>query len=142
MTQPNENQTATETRLSGSPGSDIARHGVGGNRLLGGVDSALLAVVAHRVLGSSALAVTAISPALAARDLGDAERVAGQFGINHRVIRTAELEREGYVANTPMRCYFCKTELYDQLGVVAADERIGWIANGANTDDLGIIVLA
>ncbi len=103
----------------------------------GGVDSALLAVVAHRVLGSNALAVTAISPALAARDLGDAEQVADQFGINHRVIRTAELEREGYVANTPMRCYFCKTELYDQLGVVAADERIAWIANGANTDDLG-----
>ena len=103
----------------------------------GGVDSALLAVVAHRVLGSNALAVTAISPALAARDLGDAKRVADQFGINHRVIRTAELEREGYVANTPMRCYFCKTELYDQLGVVAADERIAWIANGANTDDLG-----
>ena len=103
----------------------------------GGVDSALLAVVAHRVLGSNALAVTAISPALAARDLGDAEQVADQFGINHRVIRTAELEREGYVTNTPMRCYFCKTELYDQLGVVAADERIAWIANGANTDDLG-----
>ena len=67
----------------------------------GGVDSTLLAVAAERVLGDRALAVTAISPALAARDLADAERVAEQFGINHRVIRTAELDREGYVANTP-----------------------------------------
>ena len=31
----------------------------------GGIDSTLVAVVAHRVLGSKALAVTAVSPALA-----------------------------------------------------------------------------
>ena len=31
----------------------------------GGVDSTLVAVVAHKVLGSKALAVTAVSPALA-----------------------------------------------------------------------------
>jgi uncharacterized protein len=103
----------------------------------GGVDSTLLAVAAHRVLGDRALAVTAVSPALAARDLADAQRVAAEFGINHRVIRTAELDREGYVANTSQRCYFCKTELYDQLAAVAADEGVAWIANGANTDDLG-----
>ena len=103
----------------------------------GGVDSALLAVAAHRALGQSALAVTAISPALASRDLADAEHVAGQFHINHRVIHTDELQREGYVANSPQRCYFCKTELYDRLAVLASAEGYQWIANGANTDDLG-----
>ena len=103
----------------------------------GGVDSALLAVAAHRALGQSALAVTAISPALATRDLADAEQVAGQFSLNHRVIHTDELQREGYVANSPQRCYFCKTELYDQLAALASTEGYQWIANGANTDDLG-----
>ncbi len=103
----------------------------------GGVDSALLAVAAQRALGSRSLAVTAVSPALAARDLADAESVAARFGLNHRVIRTDELAREGYVANSPQRCYFCKTELYDQLGALAAAEGYAWIANGANTDDLG-----
>ena len=103
----------------------------------GGVDSALLAVAAQRALGSRSLAVTAVSPALAARDLADAESVAAQFGLNHRVIRTQELDRAGYVANSPQRCYFCKTELYDQLGALAASEGYAWIANGANTDDLG-----
>ena len=79
----------------------------------------------------------AISQALAARDLGDAEMVAADFGLNHRVIRTDELQREGYVANSPQRCYFCKTELYDQLAALAATEGFQWICNGANTDDLG-----
>ena len=103
----------------------------------GGVDSALLAVAANRALGHKALAVTAVSPALAARDLGDAEGVAREFELNHRVIRTDELEREGYVSNSPQRCYFCKTELYDQLAALASAEGYEWIANGANTDDLG-----
>ena len=89
----------------------------------GGVDSALLAVAANRALGDRALAVTAISPALAARDLGDAEMVAADFGLNHRVIHTDELQREGYVANSPQRCYFCKTELYDQLAALASPQK-------------------
>ncbi len=103
----------------------------------GGVDSTLLAVAAQRVLGSRALAVTAVSPALAARDLADAEAIAAQFNLNHRIINTDELQREGYVANSPQRCYFCKTELYDQLVTLADAEGYAWIANGANTDDLG-----
>jgi uncharacterized protein len=41
------------------------------------------------------------------------------------------------VANSPQRCYFCKTELYDQLAALASAEGYDWIANGANTDDLG-----
>ena len=103
----------------------------------GGVDSALLAVAAHRVLGASALAVTAVSPALAARELAAAVNLAQSFGLAHRTLQTAELEREGYAANAPNRCYFCKTELYTQLGQLAAAEGFAWVVNGANTDDLG-----
>ena len=103
----------------------------------GGVDSALLAVAAHRVLGAQALAVTAVSPALAARELDEAVDLAGRFGFPHRTVQTAELEREGYVANAPTRCYFCKTELYTHLCQLAETEGFAWVANGANTDDLG-----
>ena len=42
----------------------------------GGVDSTLLAVAAHRALGDRALAVTAVSPALAARELEEATALA------------------------------------------------------------------
>ena len=103
----------------------------------GGVDSALLAVTAHRVLSDKALAVTAVSPALAARELEGAEELAQRFGFFHRTIHTAELEREGYAANAPNRCYFCKTELYSQLCQLAEAEGYQWVANGANLDDLG-----
>ena len=103
----------------------------------GGVDSALLAVAAHRALGKGALAVTAISPALAARELDGAEEMARRFGFSHRTINTAELEQEGYAANAPNRCYFCKTELYTELCKLAESEGYNWVANGANLDDLG-----
>lgn len=103
----------------------------------GGVDSALVAVAAHRTLGGNALAATAVSPALAARELEEAEGLARQFGIAHRVIRTNEMEREGYTTNSPRRCYFCKTELYTHLTALAQAEGYAWVANGANTDDQG-----
>ena len=103
----------------------------------GGVDSALLAVAAHRALDQRALAVTAVSPALAARELEGAEELARRFGFSHRTINTAEMEREGYAANAPNRCYFCKTELYTELCKLAEAEGYSWVANGANLDDLG-----
>ena len=103
----------------------------------GGIDSALVAVAAHRLLGARALAVTAVSPALASRELDEATRLAQQLGFAHRSIRTNEMGREGYVANSPKRCYFCKTELYAQLCQLAQGEGYAWVANGTNTDDLG-----
>ena len=103
----------------------------------GGVDSTLVAVAAHETLGEKALAATAVSPALAARELAEAAELARQFGFAHRVIRTNEMEREGYTANSPRRCYFCKTELYTHLTALARAENYAWVANGANTDDQG-----
>ena len=103
----------------------------------GGVDSTLVAVAAHRVLASKALAVTAVSPALAKRELKETVSLAARFGFPHRIIHTNEMEREGYVANSPQRCYFCKTELYSQLTELADQESIKWVVNGANTDDIG-----
>jgi PP-loop superfamily ATP-utilizing enzyme len=51
----------------------------------GGVDSALLAVVAHRVLGARALAVTADSESLASDQRELALELARRFGFAHRV---------------------------------------------------------
>ena len=103
----------------------------------GGVDSALLAVAAHRALGEQALAVTAVSPALAAQELEGAAQLATQFGFRQSTINTNEMKRDGYLTNAPNRCYFCKTELYSHLCKLAEAEGYAWVANGANLDDLG-----
>ena len=103
----------------------------------GGVDSAFLAITANQVLGRQALAVTAKSPSLAPAELKGALDLARRFGLNHRVIETNEVERPEYLANNPNRCFFCKDELYTHLADLALTERLAWVANGTNSDDLG-----
>ena len=103
----------------------------------GGVDSALVAAVAHEVLGDRALAITADSPSLARSELADAAALAAQIGIAHRTVRTGEMEREGYRANGPDRCYFCKDTLYVELGKLVSPEGFAVVVNGTNADDLG-----
>jgi len=103
----------------------------------GGVDSTLLAVLAHDALGPRALAVTARSPSVPPEEVESAVALARRFGFRHRVVDTAEMEDPRYRANSPLRCYFCKTELYTRLREVAREEGLAWVANGANTDDLG-----
>jgi uncharacterized protein len=103
----------------------------------GGVDSSLVACLAARALGSRALAVTALSPALASGELDGAARVARAIGIDHELIRTEELTREGYRRNERDRCYHCKTELYDRLAALAERRGYAFVLSGANADDLG-----
>jgi uncharacterized protein len=103
----------------------------------GGVDSSLVAALAARALGERALAVTAVSPALATGELDGARGVAAAVGIAHRTITTDELARAEYRRNDRFRCYHCKTELYDRLEVVAAAEGYAAVLSGANADDAG-----
>ena len=65
----------------------------------GGVDSSLVAAIAARALGPKALAITAVSPALATGELDGARDVARTIGIAHHTITTDEMHREGYRAN-------------------------------------------
>ncbi|HYK87371.1 MAG TPA: ATP-dependent sacrificial sulfur transferase LarE [Acidobacteriota bacterium] len=111
------------------------------NRVLvafsGGVDSSYLAYKAHQVLGSRALAVTAESASVPTHQREMAQRVADQFGFAHEIIYTDELDRPEYRANPVNRCYFCKDELFDKLGVLAKERGYAVILDGLNADDLG-----
>ena len=80
-----------------------------------GVDSTVVAMAAHKVLGVRAVAVTAASPSLAAGELDEARQLAARIGIRHEIISTSEFDNPQYVANQPDRCYHCKSELYTQL---------------------------
>jgi pyridinium-3,5-biscarboxylic acid mononucleotide sulfurtransferase len=103
----------------------------------GGVDSSLVAAIASRALGDRALAVTAVSPALATGELDGAREVAKAIGIAHEVVTTTELERDGYRRNDRDRCYHCKTELYDRLSALAGRRGYAAVLSGANADDVG-----
>jgi len=103
----------------------------------GGVDSSVVAALAHRALGDNALAVTAVSPAVATGELDGARRVAEHIGIAHEIVSTDELARPGYRANGADRCYFCKSELYDVLAELAQRRGYNALLSGANKDDQG-----
>ena len=103
----------------------------------GGVDSSVVAALAHRALGDNALAVTAVSPAVATGELDGARRVAEHIGIAHEIVSTDELARPGYRANGADRCYFCKSELYDVLAELAKRRGFNALLSGANKDDQG-----
>jgi uncharacterized protein len=103
----------------------------------GGVDSTLVAAIAHENLGDKALIVTANSASLASTELDELLKIANELNFNHKVIYTKETASAEYKANTPKRCYFCKEELYTQLKKLASNEHIPWIVNGTNIDDLG-----
>jgi uncharacterized protein len=103
----------------------------------GGVDSAYLAVRAHRVLGPRAVAVTADSESLAREQRDMALAVAAAFGFEHRVVRTREFENPLYVRNAGDRCYHCKAELFRHLLPLARELGLGHVAYGLIADDLG-----
>jgi uncharacterized protein len=102
----------------------------------GGVDSACLALVAHRVLGSRALAVTADSESLAAEQRQLALAIASRFGFAHRMLATQEMDNPSYTRNEADRCYHCKAELFRRLLPLARAEGFLHLAYGLIVDDL------
>lgn len=103
----------------------------------GGVDSAYLAWKATRVLGTSALCVTAQSPSYHERHREMALAIARDFGLRHEIIHTDELERPEYRRNAGDRCYYCKHELFERLTSLARAQGFVAVADGTNADDRG-----
>ena len=103
----------------------------------GGVDSALVAFVAHEVLGDRAVALTAESPTLPTEESALARELAVEFGLRHVVVTSHELQTEGYAKNDGSRCYFCKTELFDLAQARRVELGLAWVADGTLLDDLG-----
>jgi uncharacterized protein len=102
----------------------------------GGADSALLAALAHDVLGDGAHAVTAVSPSLAGSERDDCESLAREWGLHWTPVVTHEMERAAYRLNDGDRCFHCKSELMDVVTPIAAAEG-AVVVLGVNVDDLG-----
>jgi len=109
--------------------------------LSGGVDSAVVLAVAARALGTGHVtAMTALSPSYPAGEIDSAREVAASVGVEHRTVRTAELERAEYARNDALRCFHCKLELFTAMAVLAESIQGGsdgvQILAGANADDV------
>lgn len=103
----------------------------------GGVDSAVLAVLAARALGPERVrCLLAVSPSLARREHRLAHRQAVALGLTVVELATHELESPAYAANPVDRCFHCKDELFARIDDEAV-ARLGLavVAYGENADD-------
>ena len=103
----------------------------------GGVDSSVVAALAHEALGDDAVACTAKSETLPAEELDDATRVADDIGIDHAVVEFSELDDPNFVANGDDRCYHCRTMRLSRMYDAARERDIGTVCDGTNASDPG-----
>ena len=109
----------------------------------GGVDSALLAYVAHLTLGNNMLAALADSPSLARREYRHAVVFAKEHDIHLEIINTREMQNPFYAANQGDRCYHCKKALFERIAELRMQpgnpfSNSTWpVFYGVNLDDLG-----
>jgi uncharacterized protein len=102
----------------------------------GGVDSTLLAVTAHEVLGDRSLAVLAVSETYPRSEVIAARATAAALGLYFAEVETSELDDPVFAANAPDRCYHCKRELFALLRALADTRGLAHVADGSNADDL------
>ncbi|WP_227134066.1 ATP-dependent sacrificial sulfur transferase LarE [Halorubellus salinus] len=101
----------------------------------GGVDSSVVAAVAHDALGDDAVACTAKSETLPDAELDDAARVADEIGIEHDVVEFSELDSPDFVANDGDRCYHCRTMRLGRMFDRARERGIDVVCDGTNASD-------
>ena len=104
--------------------------------LSGGVDSSLVAELAHSALGTEAVAVTLVSPSLSRTEVTRAEGVARSIGIEHVLLPADPLSHAAYRANGPDRCYFCRSVETSVLRRYGADRSVRQYLDGIQQDDL------
>jgi uncharacterized protein len=125
---------ATREHLSRLAGV-IRDHGPMAVAYSGGVDSGLLAYVAHRVLGDGMVSVIGISASLSQGEERSAIEFLEKHGIPFVRLETREMDDERYRANAPDRCFRCKHELFERIEGADVSKQFGRVAYGANVDD-------
>jgi len=128
--------TAVETKLDAARADLAEREGV----LIafsGGVDSSVVAAIAHDALGDDAVACTAKSETLPEAELVDANRVAEEIGIRHEIVEFSELDSEAFIQNDDERCYHCRSMRLSAMYDEARRLDIDVVCDGTNASDPG-----
>lgn len=104
----------------------------------GGVDSTLLAFLAHETLGERMAAVIVASPLLPPRELERAELTAGFLAFPLTVVEADEFSLPEFRNNPPDRCYVCKGFRLGLLRDMATEASWAAILEGSNLDDAAL----
>jgi uncharacterized protein len=102
----------------------------------GGVDSALLAVIAHHVLGDRMVCAFLDGPLVPRRAASEAKELADRYDLPLVVIPFDPLGDPLIAANPPDRCYHCKKALASLLKQQASSRGFSSIVDGVNCSDL------
>ena len=103
----------------------------------GGVDSSVVAALAHDALGDDAVACTARSETLPAAELEEARAVAEEIGIRHETVAFSELDSDAFVENDDDRCYHCRSMRLGAMFDRARELGISTVCDGTNASDSG-----
>ena len=106
----------------------------------GGIDSLVLATVAHRAAPGRTVVAHTVTPAVPADATARVVAYARREGWHLELVRSAEFDDERYLSNPIDRCYYCKSHLYDAVAeatAIASRGHDATVVSGANVDDLG-----
>jgi len=105
----------------------------------GGVDSTFLLKIAREELRNKnkILAVTACSAIFLPEEMKIAQQITQKLQVKHQIIDTTQLDNPSFFTNPPNRCYYCKKELFSKLSYLAKENKLNFVVDGSNLDDLG-----
>ncbi len=104
--------------------------------LSGGVDSSLVAAIAHEALGDAVVAATVASVAVPPREVARAAELARALGLRSVVLSADPLARDDYRVNRADRCYVCRTVETSVLLDFGSSVGITQYLDGIHLDDL------
>lgn len=102
----------------------------------GGLDSALLLTVASKQLGKNCMAFTCQGPWVPEKELERARDYAASIGVEHVVADVRQMGDPSFTKNDKMRCYYCKTRIYEAANDEGSERGFAHVLDGTNTDDL------
>jgi uncharacterized protein len=103
----------------------------------GGIDSLVLATVAHRAAPERTVVAHTVTPAVPTDATARVVAYAGRDGWQLELVRSTEFDDERYLNNPTDRCYYCKSHLYDAIAELSPIAGDATIISGTNVDDLG-----